>query len=414
MTLTAQPESPRARIGENQPGATRDWIRAQLHERRERGLLRSDQILMQTPDGWVDPSGRPFLNFASNDYLGYSRRPELREAAARAALEIGAGAGASRLVTGTRPLHVELEDEIARRKGYAAARLFGSGMMAATGVIPALVRADCDVFADRLAHACLLDGCRLSGARLRRFHHNDANDLRAKLAAARPGARKLVVTESIFSMDGDIAPLADLAAAAEEAGADLMIDEAHATGVWGPHGAGVASQLGLQSRVAVSMGTFSKALGAQGGFICCDQELAEWLLNAARTFIFTTAPAPAVAGAALAALRLLADDPDPGARVQGMARRLREQLRAAGFDTGASQTHILPVMVGGNEEAMRVAAALRERGILAPAIRPPTVPDGTARIRISICHDHTEADLDLLCNALIQSFDCAGVARCPR
>lgn len=394
--------------------ATKAWIREQLEDRRGRSLLRSDQILTQTPGGWMDPTGRPFLNFASNDYLGFTRRPELREAAARAALDIGAGAGASRLVTGTRPVHVELEATIARLKGYPAARLFGSGMMAATGVIPALVDAGCIVFADRLAHACLLDGCRLSGARLRRFRHNDVDDLRAKLADARPDARKLVVTESIFSMDGDVAPLADIAAAAEEAGADLMVDEAHATGVWGPHGAGVASQLGLQSRVAVSMGTFSKALGAQGGFVCCDGEMAEWLLNAARTFVFTTAPAPAVAGAALAALRLITTDPDPGGRVQAMARGLRDRLRAEGFDTGASESQIIPVMVGGNDDALRVAAALRELGILAPAIRPPTVPDGTARIRISVCLDHTAADLDRLFNALVQTFATTGVPRCPR
>ena len=394
--------------------ATNAWIRDQLKDRRERGLLRSDQILTQSSDGWTDPTGRPFLNFASNDYLGFTRRPELREAAARAALDFGAGAGASRLVTGTRPLHVELEESVARLKGYPAARLFGSGMMAATGVIPALLDAGCDVFADRLAHACLLDGCRLSGARLRRFRHNDVEDLRTKLAAARADARKLVVTESIFSMDGDVAPLADIASAAAEAGADLMVDEAHATGVWGPHGAGVASQLGLQSRVAVSMGTFSKALGAQGGFVCCDGEMANWLLNAARTFVFTTAPAPAVAAAALAALRLIGADPDPGARVQAMARGLRERLRAEGFDTGASQTQIIPVMVGGNPEAVRIASALRDAGILAPAIRPPTVPDGTARIRISICLDHTEADLERLFTALIHAFDSTGVARCPR
>lgn len=394
--------------------ATKAWIREQLDVRRNQGLLRGEQVLWQTPEGWHDDSGRSLLNFASNDYLGFSRRPELREAAARAALDFGAGAGASRLVTGTRPLHVELEEAVAHLKGYPAARLFGSGMMAATGVIPALLDVGCDVFADRLAHACLLDGCRLSGARLRRFRHNDTDDLRAKLATARPGARKLVVTESIFSMDGDVAPLAEIAAVAAEAGADLMVDEAHATGVWGPHGAGVASQLGRQSSVAVSMGTFSKALGAQGGFICCDGEMADWLLNAARTFIFTTAPAPAVVGAALAALRLIAADPDPGARVQAMARRLRDRLRAEGFDTGASQTQIIPVMVGGNQEALRIASALRDAGIIAPAIRPPTVPDGTARIRISVCLDHTEADLDRLFTALVKAFDATGVARCPR
>lgn len=390
---------------------TADWVREELELRQADGLRRREDLLRPGPGGWRDAEGRTFLNFSTNDYLGLSRHPEIMAAASRAALEYGAGAGASRLVTGTRPVHVELEQAVARLKGYPAARVFGSGMMVATGVIPALFDGSCEVFADRLSHACLLDGCLLSGARLRRFRHNDAEHLGQLLANAEPDSRKLVVTESVFSMDGDVAPLSDIASVSTAAGADLMVDEAHATGVWGPGGAGFVSELGLQAQVSLSMGTFSKALGSQGGFICCSELYADWFIHAARTYIFTTAPAPAVAGASLAAVQLLQREPGLGQAVRQSADRLRLRLTELGFHIGASRTQIIPVHVGDNEAALRIARSLRSRDILAPAIRPPTVPEGTARIRLGVCLDHSQEDLDRLVAALCSAFAECGVAR---
>ena len=360
-----------------------EWIAESLQGLARRDLSR----VARTP-----PSDGDLLNFASNDYLNFARHPALAEAAAKAGQAAGAGATASRLVCGTHALHEELESRLARFKGYPVALLFGSGYLANLGAIPALVGRDDTVFADRLAHASIVDAALLSRATLKRFQHNDPEHL-DRLLAARGAGRALVVTESVFSMDGDLAPLRDLTDVAEKHGAMMLVDEAHATGVFGPHGAGLVAASGLGGRINVSLFTLSKALGGYGGAVACSSALREWLVNTARAFIYTTAPPPAVVASALAALDLLEAHADLGATVLRRAARFRELLHAEGLDTLNSESPIVPVVLGDNARALHVAERLKERGLLAIAIRPPTVPEGTARIRFTVTLAHTDDDI---------------------
>lgn len=333
------------------------------------------------------------LNFSSNDYLDLAHHPDVVAAAERALRTAGAGATASRLVSGTLPLHEELEARLARLKGYPAALLFGSGYLANLGLLGALLGRGDVVFADRLAHASLMDAAILSRAELQRFRHNDPQHLDALLRKYAGTGRKLVVTESVFSMDGDVAPLPELAAVAQQHGALLLVDEAHATGVFGPGGSGLVHEHKLEAMVNFSMGTLSKALGGYGGFVACSEVLRALLVNRARAFIYTTAPPPAVTGAALGALDVLEKNPGWGADLLRRAAWFRAQLRAAGFDVMQSASQIIPIQVGENARALAVAEQLRAAGLLAIAIRPPTVPEGTARLRLSVTRAHSEADL---------------------
>ncbi len=382
------------------------WQRS-LEDLRAQHLERADRPWPAAGARLADPDGRPLVNFAGNDYLGLTAEPALRQAAAQAALDHGPGATASRLVCGTLPVHRELEARLARTKGYPAALLFGSGYLAGLGALPALADRDSVVLLDRLAHASLLDGAVLSRARLLRFRHNDPDHLRALLARLPLATRKVVVTESVFSMDGDLAPLSELAAVAAEADALLLVDEAHATGVFGPRGAGRIAELGLQSRVHLGLTTFGKALGGAGAALTCSETLRAWLLNRARSFIYTTAPPPAQAASALAALDWLEAHPDAGARLQARATAFRDELRADGFDTLQSASPIVPVLVGDNARALAMARHLEQAGYLVVAIRPPTVPDGTARLRISLTLAHTDADLAGLRAALRRAREAA-------
>ncbi len=369
------------------------WVADGLAERDARGLRRRLRVWPAAGGVWME-NGRRMLNFSSNDYLDLAAHPVV-VAAARAALERwGAGATASRLVAGSLPVHEELETRLAAWKGYPAALVFGSGYAANTGILPALVGEGDAVFADRLSHASLLDGIRLSGARLHRFRHNDPGHLRALIRRAPPAGRRMVVTESVFSMDGDLAPLADLADAAEDAGALFLVDEAHATGVFGPGGAGLVSAQGLQGRVTLCMGTLSKALGGMGGFVCCSAALKDWLVNHARAFIYSTAPAPAVCGAALGALDFLAREPGRGADLLARAAGFRAGLLDGGIDTAPSASQIVPVPCGAAELALARAEALGAHDVRVVAIRPPTVPPGTARLRMSVTLAHTPEDLE--------------------
>lgn len=343
--------------------------------------------------GKIDADGQTLLNFASNDYLDLLNHPRLKAAAAEAARTFGAGSGASRLVSGSLEIHERLEAEMARHKGYPAALLFGSGYMTNTGVVPALCGRNDVVLADRLAHASLIDAVRLSGAKLIRFRHNDAADLAHRLETAPGKGRRLVITESVFSMDGDLAPLPDMALVAEQHGAMLLVDEAHATGIWGTAGRGLVAEHHLQEQVNVSMSTFSKALGSYGGIATCSIQMRDWLINTARSFIYTTAPPPASCGAALAALELLAAEPNLGTALLERANSFRSHLHERGFDTGPSKSQIVPVIVGDNEATMSLATRLRENNIMVAAIRPPTVPAGTSRLRFSITLAHREEDL---------------------
>ena len=368
------------------------WMEPELEALQQTHLLRTARAWPEV-GGRVRMDGRELLNFSSNDYLNLARHPAVGTAAQRAVQQFGAGATASRLVAGTLPLHEEVEARLAQLKSYPAALLFGSGYLTNAGTIPALVGRDDAIFADRLAHASLLDAAQLSRATLHRYRHHDPQQLDDLLARQGGSGRKLVVTESVFSMDGDLAPLPEIAAVAEQHGALLLVDEAHATGVFGPGGSGLIREHKLEAAVNVAMGTLSKALGGYGGFVACSEILRAWLVNRARAFIFTTAPPPAILGAALGALELLQANPGWGEELLRRAAGFRKKLQAAGLDTMQSASQIIPILVGDNARALALAAGLRERGLLAVAIRPPTVPEGTARLRFSITLAHTEADL---------------------
>ncbi len=349
------------------------------------------------------------LNFSSNDYLGLARHPVVLAAMEEALHRYGAGATASRLVTGTLACHEELEGQLAALKGFSSALVFGSGYAANVGIIGAMVGRGDHIFMDRLAHASLVDAAVLSRAEVHRFHHNDPSDFRRLLERCVAGGKRLLVTESVFSMDGDIAPLADLVEFAEAAGAMVLVDEAHATGVFGPLGAGVIRQAGLEGRVNCSMGTMSKALGGYGGFVACSGELRQWLIQKARSFIYSTALPPVMVGAALGALQCLRDRPGLGRQLLDQAAGFRKQLRESGLDTGTSESQIIPVMVGDNERALRLHRRLVDQGILAVAIRPPTVPRGTARLRLSVSLDQTPDQLSQVAGKIVEAAKLEGV-----
>lgn len=355
--------------------------------------------------------GRELLNFSSNDYLGLANHPALKEAAVCAAKKFGAGAGASRLVCGSLAVHHELEEALAAFKGAEAALTFSTGHAAALGAITALLDRGDLLILDKLVHACIVDAAKLSGAKLRVFRHNDLNDLEAKLKWAakqrsavsgqRP-ARTLIVTESVFSMDGDLAPLRDLVELKERFGAWLMVDEAHATGLFGKRRSGLVEEFGLTGRVEIQMATLGKAVGAAGGAICGSRNLIDLLVNRARSFIFSTAPVPAAAAAASAGLKVIESS-------EGEARRERlwllvEQLKRvlieASFPPPAVRAPIIPVAMGAEARAMRFAEALRKAGVFVPAIRYPTVARGAARLRFTVSAEHTAEDLAALAKAL--------------
>ncbi len=292
----------------------------------------------------------------------------------------------------------------ANEKGKPAALVFGSGYMANAGTIPVLAGRDDVIFADKLVHASMIDACKLSDAKLIRFAHNDFQALENRLSRFPDiGKRKLIITESVFSMDGDLAPLQEIAELAEKYGAMLMVDEAHSTGIFGPNGSGRVRELGLESRVNVSMGTLSKAYGGYGGFIACSKELKELLIQSSRAFIYTTAPAPAVIGTALGVMDVLEASPNLGNILRANADYFRELLQDGGLDTLQSESQIIPILIGGNEQAMLVSQKLREQGIIAAAIRPPTVPAGTARLRLSVTLAHTVDDMEHAAKQIIQA-----------
>jgi 8-amino-7-oxononanoate synthase len=338
--------------------------------------------------------GRRVLSLCSNNYLGLANHPALAEAAARAARDIGVGAGASRLISGSMRIHHDLEERLAAFKGTEEAVLFTSGYHANLGTIAALVGAGDAVFSDELNHASLIDGCRLSRADVHVYPHCDVAALESLLRASR-APRKLIVTDSIFSMDGDAAPLREICDVAERYGAMVMVDEAHATGVLGERGAGLAEQLGVGERVAVQMGTLGKALGGFGAYVAASAEVVDHLVNRARPLIYTTALPPPTVAAALAALELVKGEPWRRDALRANARRLARGLRATGYEVpGADDSHILPVIVGDADETMALSGQLLERGVFAHGIRPPTVPPGTSRIRATVMATHSDADID--------------------
>ena len=396
-------------------------LEEQLEQLRAAGLYR-ELRRVESPQGTrISVNGQSLLNFSSNDYLGLANHFALREATARASVEWGAGSGASRLICGSLGVHHELEEALAAFKGAEAALTFSTGYATAIGTIGALLGKDDIIITDKLVHASVIDAARLCGAKLRVFAHNDPNDLEKKLKwADKQGAvgvspagssgkmpearcpRTLIVTESVFSMDGDLAPLREIIELKDKYGAWLMLDEAHATGLFGEHRRGLAEACELAHRVEIQMGTLGKALGAAGGYICGSRPLIDLLINRARSFIFSTAPVPAAAAAATAALRLVQSDEGEilRARLWQNVDQTKNGVINAGWPLAPVQSAIIPLMVGDETKAVELATALRERHMLIPAIRYPTVARGAARLRLTVTAAHTAEDIATLGDAL--------------
>ena len=363
-----------------------------LEELRERGLHRQLRLIEGPQGPTVTLDGRPVLLLCSNNYLGLADRAEVREAAAEAALRWGAGAGASRLISGNMEPHRQLESRLAAFKGCEAALLFGSGYLANTGVIAALAGRGAVVLSDELNHASIVDGCRLSRAETVVYRHGDVEHLAWCLRQA-GGRAALIVSDGVFSMDGDVAPLPELLELARRHGARLMVDEAHATGAIGPGGRGSVAAAGLSGEVDVVVGTLGKALGSYGACACASAETIELLVNAARPFIFSTAPPPSAAAAALAALGILEAEPELVERLQANAETLRAALGDEGLDVGRSATQIIPLEVGAAARTMELCERALQRGVFAQGVRPPTVPEGASRLRFTVMATHRPREL---------------------
>src|SRR5438477_386914 len=390
----------------------RDLFREQLNALRARSLERKLREIGSAQGPEIEIAGRRLINFSSNDYLGLANDSRLREAALAAIKEFGVGAGASRLVSGTQSPHLRLENALARWKGTEAALSFSSGYAAALGTIPALVARNDIILLDKLCHASLIDGAKLSGAILRVFPHNHLGNLENHLEWAQrqhAGKRVLILTESVFSMDGDRAPLRELIKLKKHFGALLFLDEAHAIGVIGPNGRGLAAAENLSDDVDVQMGTLSKALGASGGYICGSRDLIEWLINRARSFIYSTAPPAGIAAAALAAVNFLAS-PEGEERRRLLWERIalmHELLPGNGSNKKATDagSAIFPWMVGDEQAAIDLASGLQGEGFFVPAIRYPTVAKGSARLRITVTAAHKEDQIRSLCQTIKRLSD---------
>ncbi|GAB6164698.1 8-amino-7-oxononanoate synthase [Thermostilla marina] len=377
------------------------WLNAALEERKAQDLYRSLRDRGSAQRAQIVLDGRQLVNFGSNDYLGLACDERVCRAVVEAVERFGWGAGASPLVTGHSTLHRRLEEKLADFEDTEAALVFPSGFAANCGTLASLASQGDVIFNDRKNHASLWDGSRLSRADVRVYPHNDVRAL-AKLLeryAARY-RRRVIVTDTVFSMDGDLAPLPELAELAEKYEAILVVDEAHATGVFGEKGTGVVEHFGLKTRVPVRIGTLSKALGSQGGFVAGDRCLIEWLVNHARSYIYSTASPAAVAAGSLAALEIVRTEPHRRRELLECAEGLRRALRAQGWRLGPSESQIVPVIVGTPDRAVRLSAALYERGFFVPAIRPPTVPEGEACLRISVIQPHCEEAVARLIDAM--------------
>jgi glycine C-acetyltransferase/8-amino-7-oxononanoate synthase len=388
-----------------------DVLRREREKREGAALQRTIRWLEHPRGAEVIWDGRAFVNFASNDYLGLAQHPQVKAAAIEATEKYGAGAGAARLVSGTLRVHRELEIQLAKFKRAPAALAFGSGYAAAVGTICALVCSNDLVIIDKLVHASLVDGARLSGAKLRVFDHNDTADLEKILSwatglrEANPETRILIVTESVFSMDGDCAPLGEIADIKDLFGAWLMVDEAHALGVLGAGRRGLAEQLGVANRIEVQMGTLGKAVGSAGGFIAGSETLIDHVVNSARSFIFSTSPPPGAVAAATAGIEIIASEEGDALRnrllknVSALRTALPESF-AALVPAESGATAIVPIILEDEQRALRAAEALKQAGFLVPAIRYPTVARGKARLRITVSALHTEEQIARLASAL--------------
>ncbi len=377
-----------------------DRMIKELEELGHKGLRRSLRTLSSSQSRECIVDGRKVLNFCSNNYLGLADDPRLVQAAVDAMAQYGLGSGASRLVCGNMSSHEEFEAAIAGLKKTESALLFNSGHAANTGIIPALFGRDDIIFSDKLNHASIIDGIVLSRAEFKRYAHADMQALEEGLKGAAGHKKKLIVTDSVFSMDGDVAPLKEIVALARRYGAQVMVDEAHGFGVLGKNGGGLVEELGLGADIDIQMGTLSKAAGCFGAYVCGSKALRDYLINHARSLIYTTSLPPAMAAAAQCSVGIITHEPERRAKLKVNADYLRAGLKAQGFDTLDSTTPIIPVLVKDADRAVGMSKHLLEQGVFVQAIRPPTVPVNTARLRITVMATHTEEDLGQLLDAM--------------
>jgi glycine C-acetyltransferase len=371
-----------------------DYLREDLGRLEQQGLLLHPRTLEGPTGGRAKFDGRDVINLASNNYLGLANHPRMNQAAARAASELGAGTGAVRTIAGSMTMHRELERRFAEFKQAEDALMFQSGFTSNAGTVAAILTKEDVIVSDELNHASIIDGARLSRAEIKVFPHRDVDAADAVLAETkRDGRRQLLITDGVFSMDGDIAPLPDLVDVAERRGAIMMVDDAHASGVLGDSGAGTVDHFDLHGRVDVQVGTLSKAIGVLGGFIAGPRHLVEWLQNRGRPYLFSTSAPPAVVAACIEALDIIREEPDRLERLWSNTRMFKAGLHDLGFDTGDSQTPITPVITGDEEKTQAFARRLFDEGVFTPAIVFPTVARGRARVRTIVTAEHTEADL---------------------
>jgi 8-amino-7-oxononanoate synthase len=384
-------------------------IEDRLAEIERLGLSRRLRLVSGPQGPRVLLDGRPVLLLCSNNYLGLADHPRVREAAAEAAMRWGVGTGASRLVSGTMTIHRRLEERLAAFKGTESSVLFGSGYLANLGAIGALAGPGDAIFSDELNHASIVDGCRASRARVHVYRHLDTEHLDWSLRRHGGEGRRLIATDSVFSMDGDLAPLPEIIELARRHRARVLVDEAHATGALGPGGRGAVAEAGLEGEVDVLVGTLGKALGSYGAYVCASEEMVRYLINTARPLIFSTAPAPPAVAGALAALDLIEERPHRVRRLRSHARTLRMALGAEGFRVAEGDMHIVPLLAGEERDALALCQGALERGVFAQAIRPPSVPAGTARLRLTAMASHTPAELRRAAHALGEAARAVGL-----
>ncbi|MCP4254404.1 MAG: 8-amino-7-oxononanoate synthase [Candidatus Scalindua sp.] len=376
------------------------YISDELNKIKESGLYRELKVIENTQDTHLEIDGKTYLSFCSNNYLGLANHSSVVKAVKDSVEEYGWGAGASRLVSGNMTLHETLEKVISEFKTKEATIVFPTGYMANLGAISSLVSRGDLVVCDKLNHASIIDGCRLSGADFRVYAHCNMEKLENILKKSSKYNRKLIVTDSVFSMDGDLAPLSDLVTIATKYSAVLMVDEAHGTGVFGQNGRGVVEHFNLIKEVDVVMGTLSKAIGSLGGYVSGNIDLISYLRNKARSFMYTTALPPAVCAASIAGIRLIQEDPTMRESLWNNVHYIKDKLKMHNFNMISSESQIIPILIGDAQKAVEISKLLYEKGILIPAIRPPTVPANSSRLRMTVMSSHTQKDLDRLLRVL--------------
>ena len=374
----------------------------ELYDLERKHLRRRLRTVSSPNDPVITLEGQSVIQFASNNYLGLANHPTIKKAATDAIHHYGVGSGASRLISGTQTPHLQLESTLATFKGTEAALTFGTGYNTNIGIISTLVGSQDRILADRLCHASLIDGCRISQASLRVFHHNDTKHLTQLLSKKNKKQKTLILTEGVFSMDGDIAPLSELVRLAAEFEATLLVDDAHGTGVMGATGRGTIEHCDIDPHALIQMGTFSKALGTIGGYVVGSTSLIDYLINTSRSFIYTTAPPPSMAAATQAAITMVQSDPARRARLWKNRDHVIQGLKAMGLQLSDTQSPILPIILNDPQQALAMTTKLLDHGIYVPAIRPPTVPKGTSRLRMTITSEHTPEHIETALHAMNQ------------